>query len=946
MKAKIKHFVAAGLFAACAATAVAGVSMLGRHTVFADGGQSDKSYAGFYYHNLVTADNQEYVLAKKFYEAFGEMYESGDFTDGKIEYCITDKEIVTSDQIKAWVEDGDLTVPKAFSAARDAFLTDHPQIFYIDFYKLTISAGKSNGRYSAYIDTGREANAYFENGFTTEKEVNEAVTKFNEKVNSIANEALAAQEKDTYSEKDVYLARYVNKYLNANIKYDSDAYENRDNTSYIAAANINTAYGGLVEGKAVCGGYSTAYKAVMDKLGIPCITVNGYSKQRYSGDNPDDNVYHMWNYVWLADPDESAAQTLSYSDGTDGEWYSVDCTWNKAILNAAADAEQHINDGKISSSGYELQYPALSSHVYGSTGETFGLQHSIDYVATGGTDDYGNPLMSNYSTVSYNGKGAKRLLEEDGLYIVLRFSSYIQGELQWTKWMALEPYRQFAIDMYGVHAGDSFIQDLVNETRFYDNTSVYATQFAVFEFAPDVPNNIHSETEGIDKTIYMEYSDNLVDENKALEMGELQVNKSYGTYTPAPYIQSSKPTHHVEQIISDSMSMSGADAGKMKESSAQIYEITYDEPLHILDPNKPIGIEFTSDHPNAKDYARFLEFESENNPGTMVKVEIVQRARNSGDPTLVYNTLRFKFAPSVMYEHNREGYFISFTNVGSAKLVSKKVGGVLKEVTSDKVPNPVYYSFGRMFMACPARFNYDGRLWVECCAQPTLVSNSDLSVDNFTDENGSTFSENERSQMMLVAEKAETATVNTMLDEISGNDNFNVNKDEIKKSETYDISLQICGKYPKIPDGSYVKIGLGFPEGYGPDDDGVTFKLYHRKHDPKTNTYSIEEVPCVVTRFGIVATVTSFSPYMVAVVDAEKATSDKTILATIDGKGGKLTVEDGKIQTVKEGGSYAYTIKPDDGYQLYTVTLNGKNVTDKVKDNNQIYRQRRGKESS
>ena len=123
---------------------------------------------------------------------------------------------------------------------------------------------------------------------------------------------------------------------------------------------------------------------------------------------------------------------------------------------------------------------------------------------------------------------------------------------------------------------------------------------------------------------------------------------------------------------------------------------------------------------------------------------------------------------------------------------------------------------------------------------------------------------------------------------------------------------------------------LGFPEGYGPEDEGVRFKLFHRKHIKETDTYIIEEVPCVVTKLGIVATVTSFSPYMVVPVDADKVT-DKTVYATIDGKGGKLSAEDGKTRFLKEGESYTYTINPDKGYQVYTVTINGKNVTDKVK---------------
>ena len=70
---------------------------------------------------------------------------------------------------------------------------------------------------------------------------------------------------------------------------------------------------------------------------------------------------------------------------------------------------------------------------------------------------------------------------------------------------------------------------------------------------------------------------------------------------------------------------------------------------------------------------------------------------------------------------------------------------------------------------------------------------------------------------------------------------------------------------------------------------------------------------------------------MVAVVPEEKAT-DKTVYASINGAGGKLTKEDGQIQTVKEGGSYTYTIAPDEGYKLYSVTLNGKSIADRVQN--------------
>ncbi|MDE7256517.1 MAG: hypothetical protein K2N50_00985, partial [Clostridia bacterium] len=257
--------------------------------------------------------------------------------------------------------------------------------------------------------------------------------------------------------------------------------------------------------------------------------------------------------------------------------------------------------------------------------------------------------------------------------------------------------------------------------------------------------------------------------------------------------------------------------------------------------------------------------------------------------------------------------------------------GNLIDGVSNKLPNSALYCFERRYMACPKMFNYDGRLWVDCCAQPQLVSNSDLSEDNFKDENGnSLFSEAERSQMMLVAERADTSTVDAMLDGIGDIEGSNVTKNDIKTSETYDIFLQMCNMTPTIPDGSYVKIALGVPQGYGPDDEGVTFKIYHRKH-VKDDEYIIEEVPCVVTQFGIVACVNSFSPYMVAVVDKEFATT-KNVYASIEGNGGKLTQKDGRIQMLSEGESYTYTIQPDEGYRLYTVTLNGVDVQDQIVD--------------
>ena len=918
-----KRYAMAGLAAACALTLSAGLFLMKNDVAVA---QTTNIAENYFYETLQKENGEEYTLAKKFYEALEEMNKNGDFKDGVVDYRIDS--IVSSDQLKGWVENGNLEVPKAFSAARDAFLTDHPEIFYINFYKLTISVGKSGGNYVGYINSGREANLYYENGFNTPEAVAEAVANYERKVAQIVADMNEKEQADTLSERDVFLAKEVNRYLAENIEYDTVAYENKDDPNYIAAAYVNTPYGGIVEGKAVCGGFSTAYKVIMDELGVPCITVNGYTNNKDSnGKNAASNVYHMWNYVYLKNSTEEGARTFSAKSAEDARWYSVDVTWNSAagnknryaVLNASVDAEHHVNDGVISSSGYRLVYPTLSAFNYGSTGETDGLQYSIVYNRDGNLkDDNDEPLMCNFKTVSYNGKSALSLIEEDHLYIAYRDARYANGsfsdELEWTRWTALGTFIDFMTG--GIYDQDFYIQDNGTETRFYDNTSVYATQFAVFDVEPD----------GIkfgETIVKYFYSDDFVNTLTAVETGELLINQTYGTYTPPPYIQQSGQS---TVVISDSMrDPTITDKVMMAESKAIVFEIQYDEPLHKLDPEKPIGITFSSAHPNTKDYDRFFPV---NDNGDLV--ELVEGPVNSGDSTKIMNTLRFKFAPSLLYEHNEEGYHFAFSNVGSAKIVRRKVGDKFETVTSDKAPNPAFYNFGRVVVACPACFNYDGRLWIECCAQPTLVTNSDLSEMDFKDEDGnSTFTENERSQMMLVAERANNETIDTMLNEITDHDDINVTADDVISSETYDIRLQMCSKYPTIPDGSYVKIALGFPEGYGPQDEGVTFKLFHRKHDPKTDTYSIEEVPCVVTKFGIVATVTSFSPYMVAVVDADKAT-DKTVYASIEGKGGRLTMEDGKIQTVEEGKSYTYTIQPDEGYRIHSVKLNGAEVKDRV----------------
>lgn len=878
-----------------------------------------KNY-NYYYEHLDTSDKEgnqvEYELAREFYQALESINESGAFKTGKVQYSLSS--ILTSAEIKAWVMDGNLDIPKAFSAARDSFLMDHPELFYIDMYKLTISAARNNGVYSAFIDSGREANVYRDNSFKSETEVNQAIGQYNTAVSKIVKEA-KARVVNSENKLDYSLAVAVNEIIAKNTRYDYGTYNEGVNNGNASTASMAfTSYGALVYEQAVCSGFSFAYKAILDQLEIPCVVVSGYSIGKDSeGNDTGNNVGHSWNYVYLETTKKEVVtddnQPKALADEPQGAWFAFDTTWNSmrsdrnvfTAMGYIAASEQHMPDGIISSSKYALTYPILSSLSYGQAINPddmnlelamggFKFQSIYTYTSSG--------AYESFEHVSYNGKNAKEILETENLRLVFRVLYMQNGTQKWSLWQDMAnsaPYE-----------GSGIFNESGN-TSVYINSNVQYTQFAVLSnINPDIDVPIVEW-----KGIY--YSEGLIKDENIVFMSQEFENSSYGMYTPAPYVinELSKPYFGSDISINDGMRVS-ANSNLMADKHAIEVKIVYDEPLHVLDENQPITVSFSVTHENARKYASFVPYPD----GSIV--QLVE------DENGVKNTLVFKFKPSLMYEHNREGYMFTFGNVGSAKIVDKLIDNQLVRTTSDKAPNYVYYVFSRLYRMCPNIFG-DGRLWIECCAQPTLVDNSDLSAMDFKDEDGnSTFSEAERSQMMLVVDSVTPNTHNEMLDEISNNSDINVKKEEIKASQTYDIKLQVCNKYPTIPDGSYVKIALGFPEGYGPDDEGVTFKLFHRKHI-QGDEYVIEEIPCVVTRLGIIATVKSFSPYMVAVVPEEKATT-KTVYASIDGKGGKLSKEDGQIQSLNQGDSYTYTISPEDGYQLYKITLNGQDVKEKV----------------
>ena len=162
-----------------------------------------------------------------------------------------------------------------FDIALEAYLFDNPQVFWLD----------TQGAYSYYQDSENlevELNFVFQ-----DEELAAAKQTFKDAVEKVLS--LAPDDAD-----DLETEVYFNDYLVEHCQYDAQG------------DMCHTAYGALVDGSAVCDGYSYAFQLLCNKSGIECTVIEGNSDF-----NQDDDLSHMWNCVKL-----------------DDNWYHVDVTWN------------------------------------------------------------------------------------------------------------------------------------------------------------------------------------------------------------------------------------------------------------------------------------------------------------------------------------------------------------------------------------------------------------------------------------------------------------------------------------------------------------------------------------------------------------------------------------------------------------------------------------------
>ncbi|MFV0249976.1 MAG: transglutaminase domain-containing protein [Bacilli bacterium] len=103
----------------------------------------------------------------------------------------------------------------------------------------------------------------------------------------------------------------IHDYIVNNTSYDqerADLVNSGTVTDYNYASN--TAYGALIQNKAICGGYTDAMALFLDKMGIQNYKVS--------------SAKHIWNFVYI-----------------DGNWKHLDLTWDDPIISTGGNILTH-----------------------------------------------------------------------------------------------------------------------------------------------------------------------------------------------------------------------------------------------------------------------------------------------------------------------------------------------------------------------------------------------------------------------------------------------------------------------------------------------------------------------------------------------------------------------------------------------------------------------------
>ena len=136
-------------------------------------------------------------------------------------------------------------------------------------------------------------------------------------------EIITKQVKNTKDERDII--KIIHDYIINNTKYDSDKSDRN-----IEKYNSNIAYGPLLQGYGLCGGYTDAMAIFLDYYDIPNYKVISEN--------------HIWNAVYL-----------------NNKWYHLDLTWDDPVMK---DGSNTLEYTFFLITTKELEEQATNQHIF------------------------------------------------------------------------------------------------------------------------------------------------------------------------------------------------------------------------------------------------------------------------------------------------------------------------------------------------------------------------------------------------------------------------------------------------------------------------------------------------------------------------------------------------------------------------------------------------------
>ncbi len=235
-----------------------------------------------------------------------------------------------------------------------AIYNDRPEFFWLE-----ASLGNIT-----YIDSKQDAISvvaglryYYEHNLT---KLDEDKVSFAEAVNNIVNQAMAFP--DTFSR-----VEYVYEYLCSNVTCGDDVY-------YNSGYKSGEVYDCIVNNTTNLKGCAKAFQLIMQRLGIPCATVEGYTKARHLS---------TWNYL-LIDGDYyyvafDSLISRKHSVGVSHEYFLID---EKTLLDTHVLTAEHPHP---SCNGYKMNYffvkdAYISEYSFESMGEYINQANDMSYI--------------------------------------------------------------------------------------------------------------------------------------------------------------------------------------------------------------------------------------------------------------------------------------------------------------------------------------------------------------------------------------------------------------------------------------------------------------------------------------------------------------------------------------------------------------------------------------